>query len=70
MVQNKEEKIRMYKAAFDHFQPVSYKTARRLFGHLHFISTQSSKNRMNVDNLASVWAPTLMQYEVRHTELF
>lgn len=64
VLQNQEEKIRMYKAAFDTFPPVAQKTARRLFGHLHFISSQSSKNRMTVDNLAAVWAPTLMHYEV------
>lgn len=54
----------MYKAAFDTFPAVAQKTAKRLFGHLHFISTQSAKNRMTVDNLAAVWAPTLMHYEV------
>lgn len=64
VLQSREEKIRMYKAAFDTFPSVAQKTARRLFGHLHFISTQNAKNKMTVDNLAAVWAPTLMHYEV------
>lgn len=54
----------MYKAAFDTFPAVAQRTARRVFGHLHFISSQSGKNKMTVDNLAAVWAPTLMHYEV------
>lgn len=63
VVKSKEERIRMYKAVFDCFPAVIYKTARRLFGHLHFIGTQSEKNRMNIDNLSSLWGPTLMQIE-------
>lgn len=55
----------MYRAVFDQFPTVSYQTARRLFGHLYFITTQSGKNRMTTDNLAAVWGPTLMHYEVR-----
>lgn len=64
MLKNEEEKVRMYRAAFDTFPTVAQKTAKRLFGHLHFIGSQCSKNRMTVDNLAAVWAPTLMHYEV------
>ncbi|XP_056637370.1 arf-GAP with Rho-GAP domain, ANK repeat and PH domain-containing protein 2 [Diorhabda sublineata] len=60
---NKEEKIRMYKAALDQLPTVSYNTTRKLIGHLHFISSQSSKNLMTVENLSSIWGPTLMHYE-------
>ncbi|KAH1008777.1 uncharacterized protein LOC109539383 isoform X1 [Dendroctonus ponderosae] len=59
----KDEKIRMFKAALDQLPPVSYKTAKKLLGHLHFISNQSAKNLMTVENLASIWGPTLMHYE-------
>lgn len=61
---NREEQIRMYKAAFDQFPPITYNTVRKLFSHLHFITSQSNKNRMNNDNLSSVWGPTLMHHEV------
>lgn len=54
----------MYKGAFDQFPPITYNTVRKLFSHLHFITSQSSKNRMNIDNLSSVWGLTLMHYEV------
>ncbi|XP_066157083.1 arf-GAP with Rho-GAP domain, ANK repeat and PH domain-containing protein 1 isoform X1 [Euwallacea fornicatus] len=59
----KDEKVRMFKAALDQLPPVSYKTARKLLGHLHFISNQSAKNLMTVENLASIWGPTLVHYE-------
>ncbi|KAL1517999.1 hypothetical protein ABEB36_001689 [Hypothenemus hampei] len=59
----KDEKIRMFKAALDQLPVVAYKTARMLLGHLHFIANQSSSNKMTVENLASIWGPTLMHYE-------
>ncbi|XP_052746569.1 arf-GAP with Rho-GAP domain, ANK repeat and PH domain-containing protein 2 [Bicyclus anynana] len=39
---------------------VALKTARKLFAHLHFLQTMSQANKMNAENLASVWAPTIM----------
>lgn len=67
---NKEEKIRMYKAALDQIPKVSYNTAQKLFGHLHFISTQSAENLMTVENLASIWGPTLLFSEVSYIFFF
>ncbi|XP_045464625.1 arf-GAP with Rho-GAP domain, ANK repeat and PH domain-containing protein 2 [Harmonia axyridis] len=63
LVKNQEDQIRMYKAALDNLGLISYNTAKKLLGHLHFISTQSSKNFMNVVNLAAIWGPTLMHFE-------
>lgn len=54
----------MFKAVFDNFSQVAYKTVARLLGHLHFITTQSKQNLMTGDNLASVWSPTLMCCDV------
>ncbi|CAH1105349.1 unnamed protein product [Psylliodes chrysocephalus] len=62
---NREEKIRMYKASLDQIPTISYNTTRKLIGHLHFISTQSAKNLMTAENLASIWGPTLLHYEDR-----
>ncbi|KAG5896364.1 hypothetical protein JTB14_005842 [Gonioctena quinquepunctata] len=62
---DKDERIRMYRAALEQLPQVSYNTARKLFGHLHFISSQSPKNLMTVENLCSIWGPTLMHYEDR-----
>ncbi|VVC99770.1 unnamed protein product [Leptidea sinapis] len=39
---------------------VSRHTARKLFAHLHFLNTMAHANKMNAENLASVWAPTIM----------
>ncbi|CAG9856103.1 unnamed protein product [Phyllotreta striolata] len=62
---NRDEKIRMYKASLDQLSVISYNTTRKLMGHLHFISTQSAKNLMTAENLASIWGPTLLHYEDR-----
>lgn len=35
-------------------------TTRKLFAHLHFLHTMAHANKMNAENLASVWAPTIM----------
>lgn len=61
---NGDEKIRMFKAALDQLPTISYNTAQKLLGHLHFISTQSEQNRMTVENLASIWGPTLLFSDV------
>ncbi|XP_044763412.1 arf-GAP with Rho-GAP domain, ANK repeat and PH domain-containing protein 1 [Coccinella septempunctata] len=63
LVKNQEDQIRMYKAALDNLPSISYNTAKKLLGHLHFISSQCSKNYMNVVNLAAIWGPTLMHFE-------
>ncbi|KAI5640870.1 rhoGAP domain-containing protein [Phthorimaea operculella] len=39
---------------------VARNTARKLFAHLHFLSTLAEVNKMGADNLAAVWAPTVM----------
>lgn len=67
---SQSERIRMYKAAFDQFSVITQNTIRKLIGHLHFIKSQSSKNLMNIENLASVWGPTLMHYEVSNIFVF
>lgn len=59
-IKNIEEQTRMYKAALENLSPIAFKTVKKLFGHLHFISTQSSKNLMNVVNLSAIWGPTLL----------
>lgn len=39
---------------------VARNTARKLFAHLHFLHTMSHANKMSAENLAAVWAPTIM----------
>ncbi|CAB0006272.1 unnamed protein product [Nesidiocoris tenuis] len=57
------DKIGMYRTLLDKLPAVNYVTSRRLIGHLHFIAEQSDKNKMPVENLAAIWAPTLMSVE-------
>ena len=54
----------MYRNYLDKLPQINYVTLRRLIGHLYFIHGQSEKNRMPVENLAAIWAPTLMHVEV------
>ncbi|KRT82213.1 hypothetical protein AMK59_4084, partial [Oryctes borbonicus] len=70
LVKDRQERIRMYKAAFDQFPKIHYNTIRKLLGHLQFIVSQSDKNQMTVDNIASLWGVTLMNTEARSGESF
>ncbi|KAJ0184039.1 hypothetical protein K1T71_000462 [Dendrolimus kikuchii] len=49
-----------YRAVISQLPLVARHTARKLFAHLHFLHTMSNANKMNAENLASVWAPTVM----------
>lgn len=66
MVENKSERIRMYKAILDSFPKISVNTIRTLLGHLHFIVSQSGKNLMDLENISSVWGMTLLQSEIKN----
>lgn len=57
------EKISMFRNILDKLPRINYVTLRRLIGHLSFIHEQAEKNKMPVDNLAAIWAPTLMHVE-------
>lgn len=54
----------MYKAALEGLPEISYNTAKKLFGHLHFINSQSEKNLMTTETLSVIWGPTLMHNNV------
>lgn len=60
-----DQKIKIYKDLLSTLNPISQKTLRKLFGHLHFIQTLSESNRMNAENLAAVWGPTLLNHPVK-----
>ncbi|XP_048488620.1 arf-GAP with Rho-GAP domain, ANK repeat and PH domain-containing protein 2 [Plutella xylostella] len=48
---------------------VARRTARKLFAHLHFIHTMAAYNKMAADNLAAVWAPTIMPAAVTSDQI-
>ncbi|XP_063837365.1 arf-GAP with Rho-GAP domain, ANK repeat and PH domain-containing protein 2 isoform X2 [Ostrinia nubilalis] len=48
---------------------VARNTARKLFAHLHFLTTMAHANKMSAENLASVWAPTIMPAAVTSDKL-
>ncbi|XP_026500877.2 arf-GAP with Rho-GAP domain, ANK repeat and PH domain-containing protein 2 [Vanessa tameamea] len=50
----------VYRAAMTSLPPIARNTARKLFAHLHFLHTMAHANKMAAENLASVWAPTIM----------
>ncbi|XP_063986375.1 arf-GAP with Rho-GAP domain, ANK repeat and PH domain-containing protein 1 [Diachasmimorpha longicaudata] len=56
-----EERATAYRTIlFPVLNRVSGSTLRRILAHLHFLSQQSSKNLMTVENISAVWGPTLM----------
>lgn len=54
----------MYTAALSGLPAITYNTVKKLFGHLHFISSQSKKNLMTTETLGVIWGPTLMHNNV------
>lgn len=62
-VKSRDERIRMFKAVLEQLPTITFKTIRKLLGHLAFIGSQSSKNLMNIDNLAAIWGPSLMPHD-------
>ncbi|XP_050548624.1 arf-GAP with Rho-GAP domain, ANK repeat and PH domain-containing protein 2 [Daktulosphaira vitifoliae] len=57
------EKVILYRSLLERLAPINYVTTRKLMGHLYYIQQQSDKNLMTVQNLASIWGPTLMHLE-------
>ncbi|XP_068632320.1 arf-GAP with Rho-GAP domain, ANK repeat and PH domain-containing protein 2 isoform X2 [Battus philenor] len=49
-----------YRSTLNSLNIVARKTARKLFAHLHFLQSMAHANKMNAENLASVWSPTIM----------
>lgn len=64
-------KIASYKELLERLPNVESQTLRKLIGHLNFITCLSTRNKMTNENLAIVWAPTLLDETVRylHTNL-
>lgn len=58
---DKKEKISAYKDLLTRLPAIEYYTLRKLIGHLHFIQSLKSRNKMDVANLSIVWGPTLLQ---------
>lgn len=56
-----KEKVELFKTALKQLPNINYLTARKLLGHLYFISKQKEKNLMGAENLASIWGPTILQ---------
>ncbi|XP_017852891.1 uncharacterized protein LOC108606877 isoform X2 [Drosophila busckii] len=54
------EKIPIYKELLARLSTIEHETLRRIVGHLVFISSQQSKNKMSVQNLTMIWGPTLL----------
>ncbi|KPJ00581.1 Arf-GAP with Rho-GAP domain, ANK repeat and PH domain-containing protein 2 [Papilio xuthus] len=60
-------RLEEYQRALVSLSPVSCNTARKLFAHLNFIHKWNEINKMNAENLAAVWAPTIMPPCVKST---
>ncbi|KAI5701624.1 hypothetical protein M8J75_011445 [Diaphorina citri] len=58
-----EDKVHIYRSLLEKLHPIHYVTVRKLMGHLYFIQEKKDRNKMSVENLASIWGPTLMHVE-------
>jgi hypothetical protein len=59
-IKEDEARYREYRRIIASLMLVVRNTTRKLFAHLHFLTTMAHANKMSADNLASVWAPTIM----------
>ncbi|XP_046803617.1 uncharacterized protein LOC111683202 isoform X1 [Lucilia cuprina] len=55
------EKITLYKELLARLSIIERETLKKIVGHLAFISSQKTKNKMSIQNLTMIWGPTLMQ---------
>lgn len=60
-MKTKSEKLEAYKELLTRLPEIEYQTLKKLMGHLNFIQSQKFNNRMNVENLAMIWGPTILQ---------
>lgn len=63
-MQSTADKLIPYKELLARLPVIEYQTLRKLIGHLHFIQSQSARNKMHAENLAIVWGPTLLEVSV------
>ncbi|KAH8288223.1 hypothetical protein KR054_010110 [Drosophila jambulina] len=54
------EKIPIYRELLARLSAIERETLRRIVGHLVFINSQQTKNKMSVQNLTMIWGPTLL----------
>ncbi|XP_075229129.1 rhoGAP_ARAP and RA_ARAPs domain-containing protein RhoGAP15B [Lycorma delicatula] len=55
-----EEKLSVYRTQLEQLPQVNYVTIRLLLSHLYALHQQRERNFMPIENLAAIWAPTLM----------
>ncbi|XP_015364113.1 PREDICTED: arf-GAP with Rho-GAP domain, ANK repeat and PH domain-containing protein 2 [Diuraphis noxia] len=60
---SEDEKVILYRSLLERLPAINYVTLRKLLSHLYYIQLQNEKNLMTVQNLASIWGPTLMHIE-------
>ncbi|XP_049885217.1 arf-GAP with Rho-GAP domain, ANK repeat and PH domain-containing protein 2 isoform X2 [Pectinophora gossypiella] len=60
MIQDETARHAEFRRIMTSLPLVARNTSRKLFAHLHFIASMAHANKMGAENLASVWAPTIM----------
>ncbi|XP_004529589.1 uncharacterized protein LOC101459354 isoform X2 [Ceratitis capitata] len=63
------EKIQAYKELLARLSVIERETLKKIVGHLAFISSQKSKNKMSTKNLTMIWGPTLLQNHHQQEEM-
>nr|XP_014101697.1 uncharacterized protein LOC106626391 isoform X3 [Bactrocera oleae] len=63
------EKIQAYKELLARLSSIERETLKKIVGHLAFISSQKTKNKMSTKNLTMIWGPTLLQNHQQQEEM-
>ncbi|XP_011178962.2 uncharacterized protein LOC105209960 isoform X2 [Zeugodacus cucurbitae] len=63
------EKIQAYKELLARLSVIERETLKKIVGHLAFISSQKTKNKMGTKNLTMIWGPTLLQNHHQQEEM-
>ncbi|XP_053949674.1 uncharacterized protein LOC128857886 isoform X1 [Anastrepha ludens] len=63
------EKIQAYKELLARLSVIERETLKKIVGHLAFISSQKTKNKMSTKNLTMIWGPTLLQNHHQQEEM-
>ncbi|XP_077301574.1 rhoGAP_ARAP and RA_ARAPs domain-containing protein RhoGAP15B [Arctopsyche grandis] len=57
---DEKKKVDAYQKILSKLQVITRSTLKVIIGHLNFISSFSDENLMNVENISSIWTPTLI----------
>jgi hypothetical protein len=62
-MKNEYSQLELFKRLLASLPRIKRQTLSKLIGHLYAVQNKCEKNLMNVNNLAAIWGPNLMNVE-------